>query len=656
MAFVSVALLGSAAADDSKSRDDYILYAHWEDVPADMADSYLPGSVEDLETALVGWFSQNPVATLHLSGSARMVRAKDPFTGLLHANAYVVVNFSDPMAGGTSLKLSAATTTTAVRAGRIQAGRGTRKARASEEEPELEVRSTDPVVRFFYKDHLIAGLADSLFQVDWSRPSYSGRRLSEYRGAVSNQETQHPVVANHEAEAVVSANGPRAASTVDRRPELRGRFHRENARPGDTKLATMPQGARMYLTLEPNIKVKNTGAAGTVKPGDKGVKPDPMYLSERVSVKPTETGPGRLTRLDPDNNNRLDQDSDFDESSANWNLQEVWGAESLPMPYSAVSTSIGYSQAWLYVIDVGMDVSHPEFSPNRASVIFDWYNGQFPIACNAHATHVAGIAAGNTVGVFPTSTIFNLRALDCNGDGSLDAVLAAIQAATTHCTNAGGARTRSVVVNLSLSGSGDPTQGTGLALSQAMATMRTVCDASFAVAAGNNNGDDACDYVPASQQLTSQGRVTTVGATAENFDVASFSNLGGCVNVFAPGVNVVSALPGGLYGPMWGTSMAAPHVAGVYLAFAAVIRYGEGWNVSQSGLFAAESFSYALDIAQPVVYGQGPGTTDLFVQLIPDSPYLNSPDFVDSEATGRDIELVVTIAIAVAVTAFIILA
>jgi subtilisin family serine protease len=80
------------------------------------------------------------------------------------------------------------------------------------------------------------------------------------------------------------------------------------------------------------------------------------------------------------------------------------------------------------------------------------------------------------------------------------------------------------------------------------------------VAAGNNNGADACSQSPASAPSA-----ITVGATDSNDYLASFSNVGSCLTIFAPGSSIVSA------GHQWdtqettmsGTSMAAPHVGGL---------------------------------------------------------------------------------------------
>ena len=81
----------------------------------------------------------------------------------------------------------------------------------------------------------------------------------------------------------------------------------------------------------------------------------------------------------------------------------------------------------------------------------------------------------------------------------------------------------------------------------------------YAVAASNDN-DDACDYTPAREP-----QALTTGATGSNDVRASFSNFGLCLDLFAPGVSILSATNTSDIATRFlnGTSMASPHVAGV---------------------------------------------------------------------------------------------
>lgn len=110
---------------------------------------------------------------------------------------------------------------------------------------------------------------------------------------------------------------------------------------------------------------------------------------------------------------------------------------------------------------------------------------------------------------------------------------------------------KGVVANMSLGG----------AFSQATndaAEAMVKADIFLAVAAGNDEGADAKDYSPASAPSA-----CTVGASDSKDAIASFSNVGAVVDVFAPGVGILSAVPGGGEKENDGTSMASPHVAGL---------------------------------------------------------------------------------------------
>jgi serine protease len=118
------------------------------------------------------------------------------------------------------------------------------------------------------------------------------------------------------------------------------------------------------------------------------------------------------------------------------------------------------------------------------------------------------------------------------------------------------------VANMSLGG------GASTAVDDAVKSAAT-SGVVFAIAAGNS-GVDACTQSPA--RAGTHNGVITVAATASSDTEASWSNYGSCVDIWAPGVNIVSTAMRGGTTTMSGTSMASPHVAGT--AALALLKLG----------------------------------------------------------------------------------
>jgi subtilisin family serine protease len=196
-----------------------------------------------------------------------------------------------------------------------------------------------------------------------------------------------------------------------------------------------------------------------------------------------------------------------------------------------------------YTIDTGLDKGHSDFA-GRVGEGFSVFGGE-PSDGHGHGTHVTGTIAGTTWGVAKAVTIHAVRVLDSQGSGSDSDVIRGIDWVTGHVQ----ANKWSAVANMSLGGSVSP------ALDQAVCNS-IAAGVTYAIAAGNDNLN-ACNYSPSRVK-----QALTLGASDERDVSASFSNTGGCIDLYGPGVDVESAAAGGGSTVFSGTSMASPHGAG----------------------------------------------------------------------------------------------
>ncbi|MFQ5616535.1 MAG: S8 family peptidase [Anaerolineales bacterium] len=273
-----------------------------------------------------------------------------------------------------------------------------------------------------------------------------------------------------------------------------------------------------------------------------------------------------------------------------------WGLDRIDQPDLPLDNIYTYNfdgtGVTLYSIDTGVYIGHNDFG-GRASYGWDFIDND-PTAddCHGHGTHTSGTMAGTIYGVAKNANIVAVRVLNCSGSGSYSQVIGGVNWVTSDHT------TGLAVANMSLGGSP----------STAMedAVYASIKDhVIYTISAGNSNAD-ACNASPARVR-----KAITVGATTSSDARASYSNWGTCVDLFAPGSAIVSAYIGSpdASTTMSGTSMSAPHVAGVAALY--LEQYPSGYNT-----FGQTIEAIILNSAVDKVSNPGAGSPNRLLQSI----------------------------------------
>lgn len=207
-----------------------------------------------------------------------------------------------------------------------------------------------------------------------------------------------------------------------------------------------------------------------------------------------------------------------------------------------------------YVIDTGINVHHNEFG-GRAKWGKTIPENDEDADGNGHGTHCAGTIGSETYGVAKHANLVAVKVLRSNGSGSMSDVVKGVEyAVEAHKKEVSEKKKgfKGSAANMSLGG------GKSVALDMAV-NAAVKAGINFAVAAGNEN-QDACNTSPASAS-----DVITVGASTISDERAYFSNWGKCVDIFGPGLNILSTYIGSsdATATLSGTSMASPHIAGL---------------------------------------------------------------------------------------------
>ncbi|KAL0039177.1 hypothetical protein WJX77_010455 [Trebouxia sp. C0004] len=244
------------------------------------------------------------------------------------------------------------------------------------------------------------------------------------------------------------------------------------------------------------------------------------------------------------------------ETSSLGSATPPWGLDmidqrSLPLDGLYHYNSLG-SGVNIYMIDTGIRFTHSEFGHidgswgSRAVPGFSVFGDNNSSDCFGHGTHTAATAGGLTFGVAKNATLIAVRALNCMGQASYSDVITAMQWIADNVQYP-------AVVSASIAGA------YSAAVNQAVTSLMNDFGITVVAAAGNSN-ENTCGWSPAGAP-----GVIAVGAVDSQMRRWYSSNWGNCTAVHAPGVDILSA---GLASDkatavMTGTSMSAPHAAGV---------------------------------------------------------------------------------------------
>jgi subtilisin family serine protease len=206
----------------------------------------------------------------------------------------------------------------------------------------------------------------------------------------------------------------------------------------------------------------------------------------------------------------------------------------------------------VYILDTGIRTTHVDFGGRAFGAYTAINDGNGTNDCNGHGTHVAGTVGGTMYGVAKGARLYSVRVAGCTGSGSVSGLLSGVDWVTKN-------RTLPAVANMSIQASLSST------LNSAVQTL--INSGVVVVVAAGNDASDACKYSPGSVTAA-----LTVGASASFDAMSGFSDWGSCVDLFAPGQSIVSDSYSSDNGTltMSGTSMAAPHAAGVAAIYLSV--------------------------------------------------------------------------------------
>jgi subtilisin len=238
----------------------------------------------------------------------------------------------------------------------------------------------------------------------------------------------------------------------------------------------------------------------------------------------------------------------YDTGTLLFENQPTVQAETVPVGINQIKAPLAWDATRgkgvkVAVLDTGIDFNHPDLAPNYKGGVSFVSDETTPLDHNRHGTHCAGIIAAalnglGVVGAAPAAYLYAVKVMSRSGSGNWSWLIAGLDWCTRNGIH---------VASMSLGGT-------------APSAVQTMCDLAFSrgvllVAAAGNSGGPV-------EHPARYGSVIAVSAIDTANQLAAFSCRGPEIELCAPGVDVLSTVPGGGYARLSGTSMACPHVSG----------------------------------------------------------------------------------------------
>ncbi|XP_060773584.1 proprotein convertase subtilisin/kexin type 9 isoform X2 [Neoarius graeffei] len=253
----------------------------------------------------------------------------------------------------------------------------------------------------------------------------------------------------------------------------------------------------------------------------------------------------------------IEEDSSIFAQGIPWNLERIIQTKHETGKYTPPNDG---AQVTVFLLDTSVQTNHREIEGKVMVTDFNSVPEEDGVRvhrqasqCDSHGTHIAGVLSGRDSGVARGVSVNTVRVLNCQGRGTVSGALAGLEYIRASLR---AQPVSPMIILLPFAAGFSRTLNT--------ACRDMVLSGAVLIAAAGNYQDDACMYSPASEP-----EVITVGATNAADQPLSLgttgTNLGRCVDVFAPGDDIISASSDcpTCFTIKSGTSQAAAHVAGI---------------------------------------------------------------------------------------------